>query len=403
MNSNPQKSEKHIVGYRYIGGEIMSEVKESDKALDQIIEEMVDVVSNSKEEIFALGEESRNQQEALQLELTQVKQDVLQLIEDNDQLERKLKQSRIRLSEVSKHFDQYNEEQVRAVYNDTHELQTQVVLQRQKEEGLIKRREELEQRIRALSVSIERSEILMSKTNVILTYLMTDFQSINETIESAKESQEFGLKIIEAQEDERRNLSREMHDGPAQMLANVMIRSEIVGKTFREKGIEEGLKEVRTMKEMVRQSLYEVRRVIYDLRPMALDDLGLVPTLRKYLATTEEYHQVRIEFITRGKEERFLQKFETAAFRLIQEAVQNAIKHAEPTVIRVVYENTPQFLNLHINDNGKGFDPSEKRDGSFGIIGMRERIDMLNGKLEIDSKPGGGTKVKIALPHQLVD
>lgn len=403
MNSNPQKSEKHIVGYRYIGGEIMSEVKESDKALDQIIEEMVDVVSNSKEEIFALGEESRNQQEALQLELTQVKQDVLQLIEDNDQLERKLKQSRIRLSEVSKHFDQYNEEQVRAVYNDTHELQTQVVLQRQKEEGLIKRREELEQRIRALSVSIERSEILMSKTNVILTYLMTDFQSINETIESAKESQEFGLKIIEAQEDERRNLSREMHDGPAQMLANVMIRSEIVGKTFREKGIEEGLKEVRTMKEMVRQSLYEVRRVIYDLRPMALDDLGLVPTLRKYLATTEEYHQVRIEFITRGKEERFRQKFETAAFRLIQEAVQNAIKHAEPTVIRVVYENTPQFLNLHINDNGKGFDPSEKRDGSFGIIGMRERIDMLNGKLEIDSKPGGGTKVKIALPHQLVD
>ncbi len=403
MNSNPQKSEKHIVGYRYIGGEIMSEVKESEKALDQIIEEMVDVVSNSKEEIFALGEESRNQQEALQLELTQVKQDVLQLIEDNDQLERKLKQSRIRLSEVSKHFDQYNEEQVRAVYNDTHELQTQVVLQRQKEEGLIKRREELEQRIRALSVIIERSETLMSKTNVILTYLMTDFRSINETIESAKESQEFGLKIIEAQEDERRNLSREMHDGPAQMLANVMIRSEIVGKTFREKGIEEGLKEVRTMKEMVRQSLYEVRRVIYDLRPMALDDLGLVPTLRKYLATTEEYHQVRIEFITRGKEERFLQKFETAAFRLIQEAVQNAIKHAEPTVIRVVYENTPQFLNLHINDNGKGFDPSEKRDGSFGIIGMRERIDMLNGKLEIDSKPGGGTKVKIALPHQLVD
>lgn len=403
MNSNPQKREKHIVGYRYIGGEIMSEVKESEKALDQIIEEMVDVVSNSKEEIFALGEESRNQQEALQRELTQVKQDVLQLIEDNDQLERKLKQSRIRLSEVSKHFDQYNEEQVRSVYNDTHELQTQVVLQRQKEEGLIKRREELEQRIRALSVIIERSETLMSKTNVILTYLMTDFQSINETIESAKESQEFGLKIIEAQEDERRNLSREMHDGPAQMLANVMIRSEIVGKTFREKGIEEGLKEVRTMKEMVRQSLYEVRRVIYDLRPMALDDLGLVPTLRKYLATTEEYHQVRIEFITRGKEERFLQKFETAAFRLIQEAVQNAIKHAEPTVIRVVYENTPQFLNLHINDNGKGFDPSEKRDGSFGIIGMRERIDMLNGKLEIDSKPGGGTKVKIALPHQLVD
>lgn len=102
---------------------------------------------------------------------------------------------------------------------------------------MIKRREELEQRIRSLGTSIQRSENLMSKTNVILNYLMTDFKEINETIQSAKDSQEFGLKIIDAQEEERRSLSREMHDGPAQMLANVMIRS----KSSEKRSVSEGL------------------------------------------------------------------------------------------------------------------------------------------------------------------
>ena len=378
----------------------MSTVQDSEKALDQIINEMVDVVSNSKNEIFSLGEEARKQQQALERELTNIKQEVKNLIDENDQLERKLKLSRLRLSEVSKYFDRYSEEEVREVYNHTHSLQTQIVLQRQKEEGLIKRREELEHRIRSLGTSIQRAENLMSKTNVILNYLMTDFKEINETIQSAKDSQEFGLKIIDAQEEERRSLSREMHDGPAQMLANVMIRSEIVGKTFRERGLEQGMSEVKTMKEMVRKALYEVRRIIYDLRPMALDDLGLVPTLRKYIATTEEYHQVRIEFVIRGKEERFNQQFETAAFRLIQEALQNALKHGEPRVIRVIYENTPEKLNLHIIDDGKGFNPAEKKEDSFGLIGMRERIDILRGELSIDSSLGKGTRVKISIPHQ---
>lgn len=133
---------------------------------------------------------------------------------------------------------------------------------------------------------------------------------------------------------------------------------------------------------------------------MALDDLGLVPTLRKYIATTEEYHQVRIEFVIRGKEERFNQQFETAAFRLIQEALQNALKHGEPRVIRVIYENTPEKLNLHIIDDGKGFNPAEKKEDSFGLIGMRERIDILRGELSIDSSLGKGTRVKISIPHQ---
>ncbi|WP_188206718.1 sensor histidine kinase [Alkalibacillus aidingensis] len=376
----------------------MLDAKEQDKALNKIIEEMVEVVSNSKQEIFELGEDARQQQQALADEVKDIKKEVARMIKDNDQLERKLKISRQRLTEVSKNFHQFSEEQVRKVYNDTHELQTQLVVQRQREVVLIKRRDEIENRIRSLDSSIERTENVMSKINVILNYLTQDFQDVNKALTSAKEKYDFGLQIIDAQEEERRKLSREIHDGPAQMLANVMIRSDIVNKTIRERGVDEAMKEMKDVKEMVRGALYEVRRIIYDLRPMALDDLGLVPTLRKYLSTMEEYHQVKIEFTPKGKEKRYAQKFEAAIFRLIQEAVHNALKHAKASLIQVRLEETYNRLNVHIIDNGQGFDYNEKKEGSFGLIGMRERVEMLEGEMKIDSSIGKGTKVIMNLP-----
>ncbi|TFB24390.1 histidine kinase [Filobacillus milosensis] len=377
----------------------MSVIKDNDRALDQVIDEMINVVSNSKDEVFEIGEESRKQQDALDQEVKEIKTEVQKIIKESDELEKSLKASRLRLSEVSKNFNQYSEEEVRKVYNSTHELQTQLVVHRQKEVALIKRRDELEQRIKALATSVERAENLMSKINVILTYLQEDFKQVNQALESAKEKQEFGLQIIEAQEEERRKLSREIHDGPAQMLANVLLRSDIVDKTIKQRGVDQALKEIKDMKEMARGALYEVRRIIYDLRPMALDDLGLIPTLRKYLSTIEDYHEMKINFETRGKEMRYGHKFEAAVFRMVQEAVQNAVKHAQATLIRVVFEATNQRLNLLIVDDGIGFDQTEKKNQSFGLIGMRERIEMLDGELSVESEIGNGTKVKISLPN----
>ncbi|GAA0449951.1 sensor histidine kinase [Alkalibacillus silvisoli] len=376
----------------------MSKVLEQDQTLDKIIEQMVNVVSNSKQEIFDLGEDSRKQQQALAKEVIQIRKDVSKMINENDQLEKKLKLARQRLTQVSKNFNQFSEEQVQKAYNDTHELQTKLVVQRQQEVGLIKRRDELEHRIRSLDQSIERTENVMSKINVVLNYLTTDLKDVNKALTSAKEKYDFGLQIIDAQEEERRKLSREIHDGPAQMLANVMIRSDIVSRTIRDHGVDEALKEMKDVKEMVRGALYEVRKIIYDLRPMALDDLGLVPTLRKYLSTIEEYHDIKVEFKSFGEEKRYAQKFEAAVFRLIQEGVQNAIKHAATSLIRVRFEESYNKLNIHVVDEGKGFDMTETKDDSFGLTGMRERVDMLDGEMNIKSKKDEGTRITISLP-----
>lgn len=375
--------------------------KLEDTALDYVIDEMIDVVQNSKDEIFNIGEEARDEFERLQQELNETREDVIRHINAGDELEQKVRYSRQRLSEVSKEFDRYSETEIREVYEKTHAMQTELAIARQEEKALRDKRDDLERRLNTLDQTIERAEGLAGKISVILTYLNDDFRQVNEMIIEAKEKQEFGLKIIEAQEDERRKISREIHDGPPQMLANILLRSDLVDRTFREGTYEDALCEMKSIRKMIRSSLYEVRRIIYDLRPMALDDLGLIPTIKKYVATVSDYNDIDIEFIPLGKEERLQQKYEIAFFRLMQEALQNAVKHAEASLIKVKLEITESVISMTIKDDGKGFDPGLKQDKSFGLIGMRERVEMLNGKLEINSEIGKGTAIMIKVPYSV--
>lgn len=374
-------------------------VKISEKALDHVIDEMVVVVENSKDEIFYISEEARKEHEHLVIELKETKEKVLKHIENGDMLEKKVKSSRKRLAEVSKHFEQYTENDIREVYESTHLMQTNLAMLRQEEKILRDKRDELERRLITLSQTINRAEGLAGKISVILTYLQDDFRQVNEMIENAKEKQEFGLKIIEAQEDERRKISREIHDGPAQMLANILLRSEIVERTIRTRTVDEAVTEIKSVREMVRSSLYEVRRIIYDLRPMALDDLGLIPTIKKYVSNLSDFHEIRIEFTVLGEEKRLSQKYEIAFFRLMQESIQNAIKHSEANYIQVKLEICKDNLTMLIKDNGKGFDMKVKKEKSFGLIGMRERVEMLEGKLNIRSAIGKGTVIMIKVPY----
>ncbi|MFS0559829.1 histidine kinase [Terribacillus sp. 179-K 1B1 HS] len=372
--------------------------KIEDKALDRIINEMVDAVENSKDEIFYIGEESRMEYEQLLTDLQLTKEKVADMIKEGDQLEQKVRYSKMRLSDVSRDFDRYSEEQIREVYEQTHKLQIELRMSREKEKIQRERRDEIQRRLQGLELKMKRAEGLVGKISVVLNYLNDDFKQVSQLIHDAKEKQEFGLKIIEAQEEERRRLSREMHDGPAQMLANILLRSELVDRTFRERSTEEALLEIQNMRKMVRSSLYEVRRIIYDLRPMALDDLGLLPTIKKYLANIEEFNNIHIDFTALKAEKRLDPKYEVALFRLTQEAVQNAVKHAEPSTIKVRMEVMQDLVVISIIDDGKGFDVTVKKENSFGIIGMRERVEMLDGSITFHSEIGKGTRVLIKVP-----
>jgi two-component system, NarL family, sensor histidine kinase DegS len=369
------------------------------KSIDEIREEMIDTVTCSKSDIFRIGEKCRHDYESMTNELANIKQMMVKLIEEGDQLEEQVKEARLTLSEVSMNFKHYTEEEVREAYEKAHQLQMDLSINWQYKKQLLDKRDDLERRLIGLIDTIDRADQLISQISVVMNYLTSDLKQVGEVLEDAKAKQDFGLKIIEAQEEERKRLSREIHDGPAQMLANVIMRSDLIERVFREKGPDEAFSEVNSFKKMVRSALYEVRRIIYDLRPMALDDLGLVPTLRKYLQTIEEYHKnSKITFVNLGLERRLPTKYEVALFRMIQESVQNALKHANACEIKVKLEITNNDITVLIKDNGGGFDTSIKKPESFGMIGMRERVDLLDGDITFDSKIGKGTAVWIRVP-----
>ena len=369
--------------------------------LEKIFDNMVNVMDQSKNDIFTISEQSRQTFQEMQTELVIIKEDISRVITEGDYLEDMTRQSRRRLADVSKNFMNYSEEQVRQAYEVANDLLVRLSINRMEEKQLRVRRDELDRRIAALLETIEKADHLVNQVTTVITYLTSDLRKVGEVLENARQKQEFAIQIIQAQEEERKRLSRDIHDGPAQMLANVLLRSGLIEKTFVERGPNDALTELNQLKEMVRNALLEVRRIIYDLRPMALDDLGLIPTLRKYSSTVMEYEKgIVIHFMNNGTEKRFASSIEVAIFRLVQECISNALKHGNSRDVWVKVEWLRDTMNIVVKDNGKGFDPSQTKDKSFGIIGMRERVELLKGEMKIVSAIGNGTTVLFRIPLQ---
>lgn len=372
------------------------------QTLETIFNSMVRAMDQSKNDIFIISEQSRASLAEMRNELAVIKEDISRVITDGDYLEGMTRHARKRLADVSKNFMNYSEEQVREAYEVANDLHVRLSINRMEEKQLRNRRDDLDRRLSALLVTIERADQLVNQVTTVITYLTSDLKNVGEALETARQKQDFGIRIIQAQEEERKRLSRDIHDGPAQMLANVLIRSGLIEKTYEEKGPESAFKELSDLKEMVRSALSEVRRIIYNLRPMAIDDLGLIPTLKKYLSTIEGYEKnVEIHFQSMGQEQRFQSDFEVSVFRLVQESVSNALKHGEADDIWVKVEWLRDIMNIIIKDNGRGFDQNEVKDRSFGLIGMRERIDLLKGKMTISSAIGNGTTIHFRLPLEI--
>lgn len=369
------------------------------QALDSIFNGLLEKMEDTKNEIFVISEQSRRSYEDMTDELEKVRSNITRVVKAGEILEKKTRAARRRLAEVTQFIDSFPESQAKKAYEQVNDLQMQLSANRSEEKKFRRQRDDLQRRLQLLLQTIEHAEHLVNRVNIASNYLSSDVEEVDDAIDHTKLKQDYSLRIIEAQEEERKRLSREIHDGPAQMMANVLLRSDLIEKTFREKGPEKAFREISSLKEMVRHALTEVRRIIYDLRPMALDDLGLVPTLKKYLETIEDYNQgVRLNFQSLGNEVRLPNNHEASVFRLVQEAISNAIRHGKATEIEVKIEWMKEHVSLVVQDNGIGFDQSLVKNQSFGLIGMKERIDLIEGDFFINSSPGNGTVLMFQIP-----
>lgn len=207
-----------------------------------------------------------------------------------------------------------------------------------------------------------------------------------------------------AQEAERHRLAREIHDGPAQALANAIIALEFVERAIRSGGNStqvRALEEVERIKSTLREGLTEIRRFIFDLRPTMLQDRGLAATVEHYIATYQSLFPMPIDFACDPDLPRLTNDQELTAFRVVQESIQNARKHARASRTSVDIHFNGQFVVVSVEDNGRGFSPERVTAhlmGGAGLRGMRERAALVGGSIDIRSEQGEGTHITLTIP-----
>jgi len=209
------------------------------------------------------------------------------------------------------------------------------------------------------------------------------------------------IQIIEVQEQERQHLARQMHDGPAQSLSNLILLAEIVERLF-DNDPSKARAELENLKNTASATFQRIREFIFDLRPMMLDDLGLIPTLKRFTQTFESKTRLPTHLQTLG--ERTLSSYvEVTLFRATQELLNNAARHAHAARVHVTLDLQNDPVVLTVEDDGSGFDVENalaiaRQRGNSGLATIEKRVQMLGGKLQIQSGTGRGTRVRIELP-----
>jgi signal transduction histidine kinase len=207
-------------------------------------------------------------------------------------------------------------------------------------------------------------------------------------------------KVIAAQEEERKRLARELHDETSQQLTALGMQLDLIGRNLPAEGV--ATTRLHDTRQLVGRMIDDLHRVIYDLRPSMLDDLGLLPAIRWYAERlTKRGVAVQFEFPESPPD--LTPEARIALFRVVQEALSNVERHARAETVLVGCDVGVRELTIEVEDDGVGFDPDEMRQPresgqGLGLLGMRERLALLDGTCTVESQPGNGTRVVIHLP-----
>ena len=241
-------------------------------------------------------------------------------------------------------------------------------------------------------------------------------QTFNVMLEALDEaSRQRASQIITAQEQERKRIARELHDETSQVLTSLLISLAVLEESITTPEARDRIADTRAL---AHKTLRAIRNLSIDLRPSALDDLGLLPALRWYIKEYQQKCSIEVEFQATDFKERLPAEIETALYRIVQESLTNTARHANARKVYITLKEEVNAVYATISDDGCGFDiqalqkTSVQERGSglesgsglgrgLGLIGMQERAILLDGSLEITSHPGQGTKVEVRIPFQL--
>jgi two-component system sensor histidine kinase DegS len=302
-----------------------------------------------------------------------------------------------RLRQIEANLENYSREEIREIYDSVHESQMRLFLMR----GQI---EQLEHRRRTLEAYAKQLEQIMDLTQSIAAIQAETAPAALPAVVAPvpQTAQQTIVRIIDAQEKERRALARQMHDGPATSLSNLVLQAEVVERLF-SIDPEQARTELGVLKVAVISTFQRTRDFIFNLRPMMLDDLGLFPTLRRFVQEFQNKTKIATELTIMGKDRRLPAHIEVIIFRAVQELLNNTLQHANASRVQVSIDVGAAIVSATVEDDGSGFDVQRtlseaSGNKKIGISSIIERTELLGGEIQFDSVFGRGTRVSLKLP-----
>lgn len=303
------------------------------------------------------------------------------------------------LRRIEGNFDTIPRADIKSAYDDAIDAKTRLLTMQGQLEKLRGNQEEL-----------QNFEQLISRLLVLLEGVLPDRMAspagfMPPAPSAASESSlsnQIIIRIVEAQESERQRLARQMHDGPAQSLTNFILQAEICQRLF-DRNPDRARDELDQLKVVASGTFQKVRDFIFDLRPMMLDDLGLVPTTRRYVEAYQEKTEITSQLNILGDERRLPSHIEVMMFRSIQEIMGHARDSLNAKSVSIVLDMGPEWAKATIDTDGRGFDPAQvltdtQDENLFGLRTLKERVELVGGRLDVTSAEEGLNRFVILLP-----
>ncbi len=335
-----------------------------------------------------LAEDTRKEYDQIQRELKEIDILIQQTTAEVDKLAQRNAQVNNRLRQVEMTFDTIPRPDIKEVYTSVLDAQKRLFMMRGQLEKLQSDQQHLQRYVNRLHRVLEVAQ-------------GADAVPVRGGGAASDQPPPI-VRIIETQEQERQRLVRQLHDGPAQSLTNLILQAEICERLF-DSDAARARTELGNLKTAVVSTFQKVREFMADLRPMMLDDLGLVPALKRYVDTFNEKSGIPSTLTLTGAERRMAPYKEVTIFRVVQELLNNARQHSHAARIQVSLDMGETAVRGGVEDNGAGFNVQEvlstgSTTKAIGLVAQRERIEMLGGQFQIESGSGRGTRVTFEIP-----
>ena len=371
--------------------------KESDhkKSINLALDSIITSMNDGKEEIFAITEQINKENRQVKADIAEVRRDIRLYNAQIEKLKKLELESRKTLLIVSSDFDKYNSDDIKDAYDNSYNLQQDLMKKQLEIDSIIKKLELFENRIQKNNELVSKADELLSRIEI-----MSDYMKLDSSIDS--ESEDLFTKWILFQENEKNRIARDIHDGPAQTIASLVIRSDIIRKLIEKDSPNTTIyKEIEQLKFQLRSVIKEIRKIMYDLRPTSLDELGFSSSIHGLISKTEEDCNIKFSVSIDENSEIKNSNLKIICFRIIQESLNNIIKHSKAEKAYIYVKISSDYIDMIVQDNGVGFDTKKINSvNSFGLSSLKERVALVNGNVNIDSKFSKGTAINVKIPNK---